>query len=270
MYTFSKRHMGLAALLLVAVTPARAEWQYEFTPYGWATDIITTAGSGKGDAATAEMDINDVLDMVDASWMSMFEARNGNWSIMNDIVYMKLSDSMSASGSHTGRLGFATVKTELETDIQFEQGTADLMLGYTPDNTQTTVYGGLRYNYLSAKVDVQLDITTDIGKRERFERSRSRSLSASGSRDEDWIDPVIGVRHIMPFTDKLDGFVQVDVGGGVDSEFSSLATAGVTYAFSDDVNLRLAYRYARIDKDDNELLFDQTADGVLLGVGFKF
>lgn len=262
--------LGLSTLLLATTLPAQAEWQYEFTPYGWATDIMTTAGSGNGDAATAEMDVDDVMNMLDATWMSMFEARNGNWSIMNDIVYMKLSDSMSANGSNTGGLGFATTTVELDTKIVFEQGTADLMLGYTPDNTQTTVYGGLRYNYLSADVDVKLDITTDIGKRERFERTRSRSLSASGSRDEDWIDPVIGVRQLIPLSDKLTGVVQVDVGGGVDSEFSSIATAGVTYAFSDDINLRVAYRYARIDKDDNELLFDQTADGLLVGVGFRF
>jgi len=227
------------------------EWKHEFTPYAWMSDIKTTAG-GANASATSEMDFfDDVLPLVDAGWMHMYEARQNNVSFMNEVVYMKISEGVSDNGP----LGFvsATVKGVLE------QGLVDLFGGYTPNNSNTTFYGGLRYIFLDVSVDASVSVIPP-----------GAVVNATGQRDEDWIDPVIGVRHIIPFTDKLASTIKVDVGGGLDSEFSSVATLDVKYAMTDNLNLLAAYRYARIDKDDSELLFDQTSKGFLIGVGFEF
>lgn len=245
-------HIALSAFLLAAVLPAHAEdWQVTFTPYVWASDIETTAG-GSRVAATSKIDFDDVLPIVDAAWMSMLEARKGNWSLMNDTVYMKLSEGASVHSD----LDFVS---GANLSASFQQATVDMMAGYTPDNSHTTFFTGLRYNYL--KISTKTNIVTPLP---------AGSFSRNGSRNEDWIDPVIGVRQVFPLGTALSATAQVDVGGGYDSEFSSVSTVSLNYAVSDSVKLRAGYRYARIDKDDDELLFDQTAKGVLIGAQFAF
>lgn len=248
---FAMTLLALPLVLFVEVARA-ADWQYEFTPYIWMTDLQTQAGrTPTGQALPrVDTDFDSLLDYVDAGWMSMFEARKGNWSILNDVTYMQLG----AKSGTTGSLGFISAAASVE----FEQLMVDVMAGYTPDNSHTTVYGGLRYIWLDA--DLGLSIATPAGS----------FLDTDHQRDEDWFDPVIGVRHIVPFNEQLKLVVQADVGGGYDSEFSSMSTITLNYAVSEDMTLRGGYRYARVDKDDRDLLFDQTAQGFLLAAGFKF
>lgn len=242
-----------AAAVILAVIPAvqAEEWKHEFTPYVWMSDIKTTAG-GANASATSDMDFfDDILPIVDAGWMHMYEARQDKLSFMNEVVYMKLSEGISDGGP----LGFVSASVK----GVYEQGLVDLFGAYTPNNGNTTFFGGLRYIFLDIDVDASVSVIP-VG----------AVVNASGQRDEEWIDPVVGIRQIIPFSDKLVGSIKVDVGGGLDSEFSSVSTMGVKYAMADNINLMAAYRYARIDKDDSELLFDQTSKGFLVGVGFEF
>lgn len=247
------RRLSLVSFLLLTGSPVYAEWQQEFTPYAWMTDLKTTAGNSNV-SATSEMDFaDDLLPMVDMAWMHMYEVRQDNWSIINEVVYMKLSEDVS--GSKTGPLGFVTANASA--DVVFKQGLIDVFAGYTPDHSQTTFFGGLRYITFDADASFQAGVP-------------SGSLAGSGGHKEEWVDPVIGVRYVTPFSEKMLGTAQIDIGGGLDSEFSSVATIGIKYAMFDTINLRAAYRYARIDKDDSDVLFDQTSKGFLVGVGFEF
>ena len=242
---------GILSILL-AYSAQADEWQYQFTPYLWATDLQTQAGRTPAGQALprVDTDFDDLLDYIDAGWMSMFEARKGNWSILNDITYMQLG----AKSGTTGPLGFISASSSVE----FEQLTLDLMAGYTPDNSHTTVYGGLRYLWLDGELG--LNLATPAGS----------FLDGNRQRNEDWFDPVIGVRHIIPFNERLSLTLKADVGGGYDSEFSSMSTVTLDYIIRDGITLRGGYRYARIDKDDSDLLFDQTAQGLLVAAGFAF
>lgn len=240
---------GVAIMLFLFTSHAKAEeWQYSFTPYVWATNLDTTAG-GSSKSANSEIDFDDLLSILDAAWMSMFEARRGNWSLMNDIVYMKISDDASVNGP----LGFVAANV----NARFQQGNADFFAGYTPDNSHTTFYGGLRYIYMKAETSTV--VVLPLG-----------GFAKNGSRDEDWVDPVIGFRQIWPIDNQWQATLQMDVGGGINSEFSSMNTVTLDYALTQDMNLRAGYRYARIDRDDSDLLFDQTSQGILLGAEFRF
>jgi len=240
----------LAVLFLSSIARAE-EWKHEFTPYAWMSDLKTTAG-GANVSATSDIDFfDDLLPLVDAGWMHMYEARQNNLSLMNEVVYMKISEGVSDSGP----LGFVSTSVK----GVYEQGLVDLFGGYTPNHGNTTFFGGLRYIFLDVDVDASVSVIPP-----------GTVVKASGQRDEHWVDPVIGVRHIIPLTDKLTSTIKVDVGGGLDSEFSSVTTLDVKYAMTDSVKLMAGYRYARIDKDDSELLFDQTLKGFLIGVGFEF
>jgi len=127
------------------------------------------------------------------------------------------------------------------------------------DGSATTIFSGLRYSRIDAEADATVITPLPVG-----------SLARSSSRDEDWIDPVVGVRHVFPLAKSWTATVQADIGGGLDSEFSSMNTATIDYQFSETLKLSGGYRYARIDKDDDDLLFEQTAKGLLLGLSFNF
>lgn len=133
----------------------------------------------------------------------------------------------------------------------------DLMVGYTPDNSHTTFYSGLRYIWLDAKAKFEVEEPTG-------------SFARNGQRDEDWVDPVIGVRQVFPLSKQWSATVQTDVGIGIKSKFSSIDTATFDYAVSDRFSVRAGYRYARIDMDKKNLLFDQTLGGFLLAARFSF
>lgn len=239
------------ALVIASVAPVQAdEWQHTFAPYVWSADMKVKVGG----TPQSELDFfDDILPIVDAGWMSMYEAKKGEWSFINDIVYMKLSDGISATKS--GPLGFLTANAAASGVLQ--QTTLDLLAGYTPDSSHTTFYTGLRYVLL--EVDASFKVVVPPG-----------TFARSGHRDEDWVDPVIGIRHVIPLGEKTSVTLQADVGGGIASEFSSIETATFNYKVSDDLTLRAGYRYARIDKDDDDLVFDQTSRGILAAAAFTF
>lgn len=109
------------ALLLTVPLSAHAEWKQEFTPYLWMVNIKTTAG-GSGHRTTSELNFaNDLLPILDAGWMHMYEARQDNWSIMNDVLYMKVSDRVSKSKS----LGSLTANANANISFQENAGGLD-------------------------------------------------------------------------------------------------------------------------------------------------
>src|SRR5690606_14749886 len=172
----------LAVLFLSSIARAE-EWKHEFTPYAWMSDLKTTAG-GANVSATSDIDFfDDLLPLVDAGWMHMYEARQNNLSLMNEVVYMKISEGVSDSGP----LGFVSTSVK----GVYEQGLVDLFGGYTPNHGNTIFFGGLRYIFLDVDVDASVSVIPP-----------GTVVKASGQRDEHWVDPVIGVRHIIPLTDK--------------------------------------------------------------------
>lgn len=163
------------AVFVFAAPLLRAEtWQFTFTPYIWATDLEVTAGSSRV-ATTSQIEFDELLPLTDAAWMSMFEAKYGNWSVMNDTVYTKVSDGASAHS----QLDFVS---GAKLAAVFEQSTVDLFAGYTPDNSNTTFFGGVRYIALDVSADATITTALPVG-----------TLAGKGSRDVDWVDAVIGV-----------------------------------------------------------------------------
>lgn len=243
----------LSLLLLCATLPTQAEeWQYEFTPYIWGSSLDITAGKDGSDHTVDEIQFHDIYDMLDAGWMSMFEARKGNWSVMNDIIWMKLSDGGS---KQLGPLAGTTLNANLKT----QEGSLDLVAGYTPDNSHTTFFAGLRYFYLLA--DVSASLAPPIP---------GAFVEAGTKQQFNWTTPLVGVRQIMPITDKFSAVGQIDVGGTMADEFSSAATLRIKYDITDTLNTSLGYRYVRIRMNSDNVLFDQTAKGFMATVGFKF
>src|SRR5210317_259347 len=70
------------------------EWQYEFGIYGWLPDIEGQLQYGLPigpDDGSISIDSSQILDSLDFTFMSAFEARRNRFSLFTDLIYLNVS-----------------------------------------------------------------------------------------------------------------------------------------------------------------------------------
>jgi len=255
-------------LLLTSLTYAESEttdssaWDFTFTPYLWATTLETDVGTTSIPSVESQINFKNLLDLVEIAWMSSFEARhkNSRWGFMNEIIYMRVNDdqNFSVNGPVTGRWQF-----DGEVDITMKEGLSDFLATYYPEAMPNlTLFGGMRYVLVHTKIDLEGDVRRPI--------LADIPVNSAVKHNEDWIDPVIGARYSQAINDKWQWMIRGDISGGNDLEFGSLLTAGLAYKMTKGTEFRFGYRYGRLDYDSSDFVFDQTLNGAIAGVSFKF
>ena len=95
-------------------------------------------------------------------------------------------------------------------------------------------------------------------------------LPTSGSGDQWWIDPIIGLRTQINFTRWLFLALQGDVGGfGAGSQIAWFASGSIGINFTRNIFLETGYRYFFMDYE-NGVTYDAAQSGLFMGVGVKF
>jgi len=230
-------------------------WQFELTPYVLGAGLKGTTGVG---SVTSDIDssFSDILENLDAGFMAMFLASKGRWTFGVDGVYFKLKNE--GANSWQGPLGNTnTGSLEATMTEQLYQLTS----GYRvlDEHTRVDVIGAARYTQLDAKLNL----------------ATAGSLLPDGSRSvsgtENWWDPVIGVRVLVPLAEAWTLAGYADIGGfGIGSDLTYQLLAGVNWQFSKSVNAKAGYRYLYQDFRDNNFIWDMAASGFYLGAGFRF
>jgi hypothetical protein len=249
--------LTLSALLMAAITTsASAEetafgnnWQLGADIYLWGAGIGGKSATG-GDI---DVDFDTIIKNLDMAFMGTFEARNGKWSFLTDIIYMDVS---ADNGNTIGIADRADIRVDAK--IQQKNWIIEPAIGYTVLETDTArldVLGGVRFLWLDAALKLDVDAS-------RF--SESRQISDSGSV---W-DGIIGVRGKFDLTPQWYLPYYLDVGTG-DSESTWQGLAGVGYKF-ENFDAVLAYRYLEWNFDDNKVFDDLTISGPMLGAKFRF
>lgn len=244
----------LAALALPAMAQESTDgWQYELTPYVWGAGMSGTIKvNNKPEAGLAvEQSFSDVFKMLEFALMGSFEARNGRYGLLADAVYFKVSDE----GSVTGPLGFVSLDANAEITQQMYSlgGAYRLMEGGSP----LDVVGGLRYT--SVRWDVAIAASEPIVATRRFRKNN------------DWIDPYIGVRLQHPLDDHWSLVGYADIGGfGIGSDLALQALTGVNYAFKSTLIGKFGLRYTSADYKSDDFKYDMSNAGFYLGLGFRW
>jgi hypothetical protein len=113
--------------------------------------------------------------------------------------------------------------------------------------------GGIRIWHL--RVDLELD---------------PGLLSAwSASRSKAWADAVFGARGRFAVSQRIRLFGKADLGAGA-SEFTYQLFGGVAFDLSRRFSLVGAYRVLHVDYDKDNVLFDMSLTGPVLGASFRF
>jgi opacity protein-like surface antigen len=233
----------LVVFPLVGQAETDNDWQFEITPYLWATGMKGSTGP-KGLEADVDMSFGDIWDNLDKAFIINMEANKGQWSTWLDFIKMQISDD-----------GNVTV---FEVDVGMKQTLAEVAVAYQlPEHEQIELFAGARYS------DVDSTIT--------FEGTGPIGIGNKVKIGDNWIDPFLGIRGTWQLNDQWSIRARGDIGGfGVGSDFSWHAVVTANYQFNDTVSFKAGYRYLDVDYDDNDFVFDMASSGIALGVGFKF
>ena len=263
--------MGIGPRFLIAVgmaivtAPATAEtpdaggsahattgepgWQFSVSPYLWMSSLKGDLGVAEQvDPVGIDMSFFDILDAMKFSLMGGFEARNGRFVGTTDMVYLKMgaSDNIDIREVHF-------LDVELESTTFIATGTA----GYRAVNRDALavdVFGGARYYWMKTELDL-------AGPQNSF----------SGSKTEDWVDPIIGARLQAPIGPGWSVRAYADIGGfGIGSHLSWQLRGEVQYDLSRRWSLTAGWRHLDIDYDDDGFVFDAAMDGPVLGAVYRF
>lgn len=242
----------LGVCLAALAGPAAAQdsgWDYALTLSGWFSGLKNELDTPFGQVET-ELDFSDVWDVLDFAFFGTFEARNGRWGLVGDLIY---SDLSSEENLPNGRL---FTQAEVGTTMTVLTGYATYRVVDGPDAV-VDLAGGLRW------YDVGLDVRLSGG--------------LAGRRDfsfgENWVDPVVGARVRVPISGNWFATGFADVGGfgiGDASDLSWQVLATVGYQFNDRWSTQLGYRYLSIDKELDSGDFGLELYGPTLGVTARF
>ena len=187
--------MAGTASVARAADPDPDAWHVSITPYVWAPGIygdVTVLG------VNSEVDSSflDLLEETDTlvGLAGRLEVTKGRFGVFGDFFYSKTK----VEGAGRTDLDVTTRMWFIEFGGQFRvlDTTDDRVPGLTLD-----VYGGGRYSYL------ELDLDT--------------AGTASAKESKDWVDPIVGARVGVHFSEHVFLLFAGDVGGfGVGSDFA--------------------------------------------------
>jgi hypothetical protein len=228
------------------------DWEVTLTPYIWISwpegDIEAKSGPITGGGNLPE--INASFDDVGLSgaFTGSGDFRYRNFGVFGDLTYYELEAEKDI-----------TITGDVFVDGQFEvAGTKSILAGYwrffDDGRNKFDVLGGI--HYLKAELDV--DLTTP-----------SRAIGASI--DEDWVDPLIGIRGFTEISDNfgLEGFATYG-GWGVSSEELYDLWVAASWRFNQTFTASLGYRYFTDKFDGDRLEYEISFSGPLAGFAFHF
>ncbi len=249
-------------LVLVAAIPgspaAQEEgWEYAVTPNMWALSLdggVTV----KGQKSDVDMKFSDIWDELNIAGMVAFQARKGEWGFYGDVVYANLGTTTHVAGI---RIDPDINLLLLTANGFYRIGTWDLseVPGKKAPTVTVDALFGARYTYL----DIELDI-------EGF---------ADPEGDQDWVDPLIGVRTLWSLSDRWTLALEGSIGGfGVGSDFTWHAHGLIGYGFGlfgeDNATVFGGYRALSQDYDDghgnDKFEWDVTLYGPIAGLRIQF
>ncbi len=234
--------VGLAALSLALPATAAAQddgWHFVVNPYVLLPSMKGTAGLHRFDA---DVDIgrSDILDNLNAGYLGYVEGSRGRWAIGIDVNYMNVDAAPDLARIHA--------------DVG--QKAIQPMVFYRL-NDSVELLGGVRYNRIRLELATSLEIANGI------------------RREQDWVDPILGVRYTLPLSERNAFSVLANVGGfGVSSDLAVQVRPMFHFGVGRSTTIDAGYQYFTMDYEDGSgdgrFAYDVRTTGPLVGVTFRF
>lgn len=241
---------ALAAWLACSAAHAADDtWQHTAALYMIGASIDGEASIGNLDTSV-DVGFDDILDNLEFGAMASYRGERGRWAVVADLIYMALEQKDDGLGP------FGGTRIKVEAD----QLITELDLSYALTD-RIDFYGGLRY------WDLDSELTVNGG------GPLGQTLNAS--ENENWIDPIFGLRYERPLSERWTLVARGDVGGfTIGSDFTWHATAYAAWAMTEHANLMIGYRHMDVDYDDGtgsgRFRWDVAEGGPAVGLAWRF
>jgi opacity protein-like surface antigen len=239
-------------------------WSFEASVYGWFTGLDGDIGIGRFDVGFDESFL-DIVDDLNMAAMLRFETRCDKWGIIADGFYVDLG----TSGTPPGPL-YSSASVDLR------QFMGELTVAYRISECPSgfvDIYGGARYNSLSVDLSGDLD-PAGIQASGKFKgpiADKLKNLPTQKSADQDWLDPIVGIRAQWNINNTWFIAGKSDIGGfNVGSELAWTLQATAGYHFTRNVSAELGYRYLHTDYSEGALNYDVAQAGIYTSLNIKF
>jgi hypothetical protein len=228
------------AMTLIASTAALAQTTHSLSLYGVGFQIDGTASVGDV-TTTVDVDVDEFIDSLEIGGLAGYRLQTPKWSLVVDGAFMGLGQSKD------GR------------SMDVDMTVLELDAGYRFSET-VEAFLGVRYTDLTAEVATSRPISGE---------------PVQAKSDDEFFDPIVGLRVATPLSDAWVLQGQADVGGfGVGMDLQWQAKLELGWRPSDSATIWLGYRALNQDFDDagdRELFaMDVTYQGPELGVTFTF
>ena len=243
----------ILAVLLLAV-PVHAKtgdtWHFQLGTYGWLSGQKGTLAT-QPELPAADVDIDfydDVLGNINGSFALIGEARKGRVGVVADVAYSDIEDDEATPAPF-----FSTLTSRTKTWIVSAAGFYRLI---EQDGAFLDGMAGLRY----WSVDSSLKLGAGI------------LPARESSNREDWMDPIIGLKGLVPMgASKFFVSGALVLGGfGVGSDFMWDGLLNLGYQWTAMFSTTVGYRYLDVDYDEDDFLYDVYQDGLVLGLSWRF
>lgn len=236
--------------------PEQRDFVLQITPYLWAANLDGRVSPfRRAPTIGIEQSFSDTWDDLNFGGFVNVWGRAGRIVFSGDVMYVDTTQDRSFStpplpipippGTHVG------------VEIDSTQFTATAEVGYRvldAGSATLDVLGGARY----------WNISTDVS-------LRALGNSRSYREDFDWVDPIIGARGFIGFTDRLSVQAQADIGGvGTGSDFTWSVLATANYAFTNHLSFSGGYKVLDVVYEHDGHVFDTTLQGPVVGLTYRF
>ena len=240
-------------------------WKYSASIYGYLPSVGGSSRFPAEGGSSVNVSAKQVLDRLKMTFMGNFEAHNGQWGVLTDLVYVDLGHAKTNSRDFTiGDVGLpASTTASLDWDYKATVWTLAGQYRVVSDSSMTLdVLAGARL--FDQRQRLSWTISGDLGPLSPAARFGSASLSQSA-----W-DGIVGVksRHVFGANRQWSVPLYLDIGTG-QSRSTVQAAAGITYAFQ-QVELSVLWRYVGYESKPGKAITDMTFNGPQLGAVFRW
>ncbi len=242
--------MALLAWMVAAVVPSvalsqEADWQFELAPlYLWAISIDGDMGIRERTAGVS-VEFGDIWDNLEGVFTLRFNGLYRNkFGFVLDYNYLDLGTEAVSQRANL-EVGFKSQILNAAGSYRFIDGP------HTLDGV-----AGIRYTSLDARIDL-------------------RNVGVRLDGDQDWVDPIVGLRYAYQIANQWTLRLYGDIGGfGISSDFTWQGLGLIDYQPWKNVAIVAGYRAIGTDYETgsgtDQFSYDATVHGPVLGIDIRW